>query len=256
MKSIRSLLILSVWFLGISLPEIGKAAQNNLVKSQIPKTFAIFSVSYNRLGQEVRGGVCGSAFFISPTRAITAYHVLQPASFKPQAGFERVRVWLVHEGERAIELKPEYLSYQADHDLTRIQLPSLQAVDAKYIFPTTTSAPALSAEVETDGIRANTAGPVLKKIGQDFEVVSVPRLERLRAAGRLLRRTPVYLSAADVKLNGAIEFELSYQPVVGLSGGPVVSGGYVIAMNSFADPGGAPRTWALDLRAAVRARTP
>src|SRR4051794_12886884 len=69
-----------------------------------PKSFAVFTTSYNTGNDLVRGGVNGTVFFISNTRAVTANHVVNQANFKPLPGFERVKVWLVHEGYEPIEL--------------------------------------------------------------------------------------------------------------------------------------------------------
>src|SRR5262245_51088951 len=77
--------------------------------SPTPKSFAVFSVAYKARGGEVRGGVGGTAFFVSPTTVITAYHVLQPATFQAAAG-EKKRTWLVRENFRPVELKPQYLT--------------------------------------------------------------------------------------------------------------------------------------------------
>ena len=246
---LKRLLLLTVLVLDIGLSQNDASAIES--QATVAKTFAVFSVAYNRQGEAVRGGVCGSAFFISTTRAITAYHVLQNANFQAPEGFEKVRLWLVHEGEPAIELQTGFLTYRPDHDVTEIQLPEERAVNSRYVFAYSKRPLAAAANVETDGIVANTAGPRLARTATgDIEVVAVPNLIRLRMAGQILRRAQVRLSAADVRLSDAPEFELSYRPVVGLSGGPVVSGGEVFAMNSFADPAGAPHTWALDLHAA------
>lgn len=211
------------------------------------KAFAVFTVSYNRAGGEVRGGVAGTAFFVEGGKALTAYHVLQPASFKPQAGFEKVRVWLVHEDHSPIELRADEMSYHAERDQTWIRLKGDRAVRPEFVFPMKKRSLAVAAPVETEGFVAETAGPVLAWRGNDLVITSVPHLTRLHFRGELVQRARVDLEADDVKLKGAPCLKVSYRPVRGISGGPVIAGGEVVGMNSFADPGGFTQTWVADL---------
>ena len=212
-----------------------------------PKAFAVFTTSYNTDNDLVRGGVCGSLFFVSPTEAITANHVLNAKSFKPLPGFQRVRVWLVHENAKPIELKPEYLQTNKNKDLTLVHLPLRKRVPGRFVFETAPIS-AANQSVETEGFVANTTGPQIARQGKDITVVSVPKLERLRLTGNVVRVAVMNLKAPDLELKGAPDVELTYQPIVGISGGPVVANGKVIAMNSFADPWSFKHTWALQLR--------
>lgn len=237
-------LVLTVLFLASWLTNSVSAAPEAPFKA-----FAVFSVSYNTLNDQVQGGVGGSLFFVSPTQALTAYHVLQPASFKPAPGFERVRVWILHESLGPIELKPEYLTYTKDKDLTQVRLPGAYAVPATFVFSTERVNPLLQT-VETEGYRANTGGPLLERQGLDMGIHSVRKLQRLRFAGKILRQATIELNALDVQLKDSANVQLSYEPIVGLSGGPVVANGHVIAMNSFADPATRKSSWALELRPA------
>jgi hypothetical protein len=163
-------------------------------------------------------------------------------------GFERVRVWLVHEDYPAIEMKPEFVASNPDQDITTISLPEAKKVDSKFVFATASSV-VLSAPVETDGFIANTAGPTLVREGFDIGIAKVTSLSRLHLEGKLLRSATVSLKASDIDLKSSPNLELSYQPVVGISGGPVTSNGKVIAMNSFADPSTRKSTWALQILA-------
>jgi hypothetical protein len=211
------------------------------------KTFAVFLAAFNSKTGAAQGGVAGTAFFVSKTSALTAYHVLQPKSFTPPEGFTSVQVWLVHEGERAIELHAENLKYQTDRDMTSIELNASNSVDRRFIFSTGSIA-AVADDVRTDGFLASSTGPSLK-VGATglLEIVDVPWLSRIRSEGKILRAIDVDLNAIDVHLSKSPCYQLSYEPIVGLSGGPVISGDRVIAMNSFADPGTRHETWAVDL---------
>lgn len=211
---------------------------------ETPKSFAVFVVSYNKTNDEAVGGVAGTAFFISKNKAITAHHVLQAESFRPAAGFEKVRVWLVHEDLPPIELKAENVTSEPEHDRATIRIAG--SVSKNFIYRLRTQALA-GGEVSTEGFRANTAGPLLARVGSDLAVVSVPHLDRLNSRGQLLKKANVDLTAADVKLKSIPCLQVSYLPVRGLSGGPVLLNGQVIGMNSFADPTGVNRTWAVEM---------
>lgn len=210
------------------------------------KSYAVFVASYNPAGGDVRGGVAGTAFFVSPKKAITAYHVLQEKSFQPLPGYEKVRVWLVHENEAPIELRATDLKTRPGQDITEISFRDARQVRKDFVFASAKTGAANGA-VESEGFRAESAGPVLARVNGDIQVVAVPHLQRLVARGQLLRSVPVELKATDVNMNGVTCFEVSYQPVKGMSGGPLVSGGKVIGMNSFADPVSGARTWAVSL---------
>jgi hypothetical protein len=226
------------------------AVAGHTTSSAFAKSYAVFVASYNPLTGEARGGVAGSAFFVSPTKALTAFHVLQPKSFAKSTGFRQTQVWLVHEGEPAIELRAADLTPNPANDMTMIH--TRASAPSRYVYQVATNengvtgAPAKT--VETDGFRASSTGPVLEALANGrLRITSVPRLERLHAEGTLLKRRIVELTSNDVNLKRTSCVQLSYQPIVGLSGGPVSLDGRVIAMNSFADPGTRASTWAIDL---------
>jgi V8-like Glu-specific endopeptidase len=224
----------------------------NAKVSQVGKTYAVFVTTVNRQTKAATGGVAGTAFFISPTKAFTAFHVLQEGSFKAPSADELRQVWLIHEGEPAIEMSRANVSFSPDQDMTRIEISGEKAVKQDYVFqvqPKNGSDPEIdvkNGEVVTEGFRANTAGPVLVWEKSRLKVEAVPHMERVFSSGKTLRDTFVNLKAADVELKNKRCLQLSYQPIVGMSGGPVLaSTGRVIALNSFADPASRQQTWAV-----------
>lgn len=222
---LKKLLVLSILALSISA-------------AAAPKTYAVFMATWDPETKQAVGGVAGSAFFVSPTKAITAFHVLQPKSFENT----RTQIWLVHEGEPAIEVTANELHADSANDRTTIELKKT-TVPRRHVFAV---GPFKTGDrVETEGFHANSAGPVLEISGNRLRITSVPRLERLRAEGQVLRGVRVELNAQDVRLKNTPCVQLSYTPVLGLSGGPVISGSRVIAMNSFADPHSRASTWAV-----------
>lgn len=236
MKARSLLALLAALFLTTVVTEKSEA---------MPRSFAVFVAYYNTKGGVVRGGVAGTAFFVNPTTALTAYHVLQAKSFVPVQGFSKVRVWLVHENYRPIELKLDQIHTRRLRDMTEIRVN--RPVDSRFVFHI--GRPTVNAQVETPGILANSVGPVLAWQGDDLQIVKVPHLERRQLSGKILETAKVTLQAKDVNLDAAPCVKLSYQPIVGFSGGPVLSNGRVVAMNSFAEPGTRLRTWALNLGA-------
>ena len=203
------------------------------------KAYAVFVISYNE--KAAIGGVAGTAFFVSPTKALTAYHVLQAVSFHPQAGYTNSRVWLVHEGEPAIELNESNVVYDQNNDLTAINID--KDIQTKYVYSTEPNS--RLQEVETEGFRANSAGPRLERVGDKIEITDVPSLERIHLRGSIVQRSRVDLSAVDVTLKETPCVQVSYQPIRGMSGGPLLAGGRVIGVNSFADPMTQRQTWAV-----------
>lgn len=205
--------------------------------------YAVFKVSYNETGGEVVGGVAGSAFFVAPNRAVSAHHVLNATSFRPAEGFAKTRVWLVHEGETPIELFAPNVRTDSSKDITLIAFAS--PVSAK-VFTRAPASLRIGEPVASEGFRANSAGPLLFWNGPELEISSVPRLERLRAEGVLLRATAVSVQADDLQVRDARGMQVSYAPVVGMSGGPVLQNGMIVGFNSFANPDRA-TSWALAL---------
>jgi hypothetical protein len=217
----------------------------------LPKSFAVYTASFNDEGFEARGGVNGTIFFVSPTQAITAYHVLHASNFHPLPGFKHVRIWLVHEGYRPIEVKPEYLKTDSNKDMTVVTIPPALAVDTKFVYSMgsmQSSEATAGLKAESDGFIANSTGPRLMRQGSLIEIIAVEHLARIHLEGTTLRQALVNLKAGDIELKVAPELELSYQPIVGISGGPVVIDGKVVAMNSFADPSTRKSTWALQVK--------
>lgn len=220
----RWIVILTILFAFNFAPTI------NAQESASGKTYAVFVVSYD--GKTAIGGVAGTAFFVSETQAITAYHVLNEASFSSQS-YPIKKVWLVHENEPAIELAKPDLSPRKDLDRTEISIRG--RVSAKYIFEQTRQI-ILGSPVETEGFVANTGGPILSAEFGELKIMSVPKLQRVSFKGHLLGIETVTLSSNDVNLNSVKCLKLTYSPVLGLSGGPVLVNGRVVAINSFAEP--------------------
>lgn len=235
-------------------PSLG---MSRISATKTDKTYAVFVASFNSKTKEAIGGIAGTAFFISPTQALTALHVLQPNSFKPGQGYDQRQVWLIHEDEPAIELTSEDIQPKAGRDLTMITLNrrDVPHVNKRFIFQVSAATEKQSRSapgVSTEGFLANSLGPKLAWDDQSkkIRIVEVKKLARLSLTGQLMDRKTVDLKAADVQLLSTPCLRVSYSPIVGMSGGPVVSEtGQVVAVNSFADPSTRSTTWAVEIEA-------
>ena len=130
------------------------------------KSFAVFVARYNSQTHEARGGVAGTAFFISSTRAVTAYHVLQASSFKRTSRDEQVRIWLVRENRPAIEVHTSNLAERKSADMTLIDFKQLAVARQDEVYrvshaPFTGFGASKELPFETDGFLANSVGPLL-----------------------------------------------------------------------------------------------
>jgi hypothetical protein len=224
---------LAVLVLATLVPVFAQALA--LPPQEPPKSYAVFVARYHTDSSLAVGGVAGTAFFVEADKAVTAFHVLQGSSFAVQSENEKVRIWLVHENEKPIEVFPENLKLQANKDLTLIHFAG-PVVPASKIYQWADSAQAKSSVsvLESDGFQANSLGPELQWSGQDIEIRRVQKLERIHAQGQILQRARVDLAASDVHLRQTDCVQVGFLPVVGLSGGPLTLNGRIVGMNSFA----------------------
>ncbi len=237
-----------LWTTFFTLLLLGPLSEISLAaKSASNKAFAVFAYSYNEKNDLIVGGVSGTAFFVSETIGVTAFHVLQPKTFKPNPGFQHRKVFLIFENSEPIEIFPDEVTHFPSRDQSIIRLRAGRKVPRRHVFQLETSVKP-EARVESEGFVANTSGPVLVRKGKHVKIAKVPSLERRRLRGMVLRQAPVEMRADDVHMKGVNCVQLSYTPIVGFSGGPVISvRGRVIAMNSFAEPATRAQTWAVSL---------
>jgi hypothetical protein len=236
----------------ISLFPFFGLSQNEPVAAlnQPPKSFAVFVAHFNPTTGEAKGGVAGSAFFVTPSKALTAFHVLNKKSFEKLSPTEIVKIWLVREHQHPIAIQAPTLIEHAPKDITAIDFGALEMVKQSEVYEVSPEnvhmGPPLATALESDGFVASTKGPTLNFDGIDLSISSVPYLSRLHKNGKLVRSAAITLHAADVKLTDVPCLQVTYEPVVGLSGGPITAQGKLVAINSFADPSKA-STWGVQL---------
>lgn len=168
------------------------------------------------------GGICGTGFFVDSLTALTAHHVLNKATFRPNSGFQHALLWIIprngqiHRLERScVELHPEI-----DTTVIRCENP----IPDVHICDFATRSIAVGTPVRGIGHMGNAMPAVNAQWqGGEFQITSV-NLERtvLDIDGHVKRLLALHVNANDVKLQGVRSFELSFGSQVGMSGGPVI----------------------------------
>ena len=203
-------------------------------------TFAILKLSFNTPGDStLEGGVCGSGFFVDPTTAVTANHVLNDSTFLPNAGYKQCRVWLITREGVIYSINRQVIKPFPAIDTTVIQLNSYKKESISSDRFDRGSVPR-GAKVRGLGhvgnampkIDAKWEGDVLRIAKADLSSVYSDR------SGHVERSLVLDVNANDVKMKTVRGFELSFSTCVGMSGGPVVNAenGQVLGMLTFGLP--------------------
>ncbi|MDD5558720.1 trypsin-like peptidase domain-containing protein [Candidatus Methylomirabilis sp.] len=201
--------------------------------------FAILKLSYNAPGDSsLIGGICGTGFFVNGQTAVTAYHVLNNETFRPNGGFRYASVWLLCRSGSILKIREDSASLHPEIDSTiirfRDRVPQAQTYE-----------PLLGAVVngmEVLGVgHVGNSMPSVQADWQGSELVI--RSANLTGAmtdvkGLVKRSVTFNVNANDIKLRGVRGFELGFGSRVGMSGGPVVDNrtGQVLGMLSIGLP--------------------
>lgn len=201
--------------------------------------FAILKLSYNEPGDSsLTGGICGTGFFLDPSTAFTAHHVLNEETLAPNAGYRHVILWLIlrsgpiYRIERsAVELHPEI-----DTTVIRFKNPVLGAL----IYDVARTKADAGISVRGMGYEGNVMPSIdakwqaLELVVQSANLADVV----LDRDGYVKRLVTLDVTANDIKMVGVRGFELSFGSRVGMSGGPVVdlASGRVLGMLSIGLP--------------------
>lgn len=211
-------------------------------RAQAPKirAFAVFKVSYlSHNPSSAMGGIAGTAFFTEKNRAFSAYHVMRPELFKPNTGYDRVRVWLVHQKHPPIEVVAQNMRYDSRKDLSAIQFADA-VVPESFVFESAVGQPVArpgEAQLSSQGyVVGETAEVTLISTGTDLRIQKVGQLPAKLHQGVLRRRVKLSLKSLDMRLENIPGLELSYGMYVGMSGGPTLIDGRVVGVNSFGFP--------------------
>ena len=201
--------------------------------------FAILKLSYNQPGDSsLTGGLCGSGFFVDSSMAITAHHVLNDATFMPNAGFRHTLLWLIPRSGATCRIERSSVTLYPEIDTTVIRFPNSLSNVWIYEFGVGSL---------TDGMPVRGIGHVGNSMPSvDAEWQGIELLVRSANLAGLTRdesghvkRSVIFdINANDIKMQGVRGFELSFGSQVGMSGGPVVDGdnGRVLGMLSIGLP--------------------
>lgn len=180
--------------------------------------FAIFKISYNSLGNQAEGGVCGSCFFINQTEFITAHHVLNNKTYTPNSGYENVKVFLVNSlGE--IIYNPRIKKLHPEYDLT------IGVIDKKIQFyPSAicSSKDYLKKEVFNLGYgQKGIKKYSLKTINNDLSIINL-QLDLQKQKGIIEETKIATINARDIKFEKRKMLIVDYTLELGFSGGPLI----------------------------------
>jgi hypothetical protein len=185
--------------------------------------FAIFKLSYNEPGDsKLSGGICGTGFFVDPTTALTAHHVLNNDTFRPNPGFQHALLWIISRNGQIHCLERSYVELHPEIDTTVIRFED--PIRNVQIYDFATRGIVVGMLVRGIGHGGNVMPAVdAQWRGRELRITSV-NLERtiLDTDGHVKRLLTLHVNANDVKLQGVSGFELSFASQVGMSGGPVV----------------------------------
>jgi hypothetical protein len=181
----------------------------------------ILKLSYNKIGgNDLTGGICGTAFFVESNMIATANHVMRKEKFIPNEGFSRCQFWLLMKPDIIIEINEDYLIESPEIDLTLIKLPNKYPVKSGEFSD---KLPSVGEECHNNGFRANNM-PILsydwvseRLAISDFDLQSVS----VEGSGKIKSLLAMNIDSNDIKMKNVQGIEVSYAGVLGMSGSPL-----------------------------------
>ena len=201
--------------------------------------FAILKLSYHNPGDSsLTGGICGTGFFVDSRTAVTAHHVLNDATFEPNAGFQHVLVWVISRSGSIRRIEREAASLHPGIDTTIIAFRN--PMSKVQIYESALGGSAAGLKVSGIGHVGSSMPSVSAEWrGSEFVIQSANLAGAMRDIYGSVKRSVTFdISANDIKMHEVRGFELSFGSQVGMSGGPVVdsSTGKVLGMLSVGLP--------------------
>ena len=204
---------------------------NSIIENSV---FAIVKISYNYIGETpVEGGICGTAFLLNDSTAITANHVLNKINWKPNPGYKYVQYWLLKRGsKKIIELNNESLTSLPNVETTLINLvekinPELEIVHQKF---------EIGDPVQNYGHISNM--PITKAHWGSGLIIDDYDLKQSKSdkVGKILLIRKATIHSADLNIEDKEFIQPSFVANIGMSGGPLISQNKVIGLMSFGLP--------------------
>lgn len=225
------LLYFSILFFGTQSDGISMQVGQEKFENSV---FAIVKISYNHVGETpVTGGICGTAFLLNDSTAITANHVLNKTNYVPNIGYKYVQFWLVKRGtKKIIELKKEDLKPLPDIETTLIKLHEKVKCDFKVIEQV----------VKVNDIVFNYGHvsnmPITKAHWDRKLIIDDYSLENSKSdkTGQILSIKKITVKSNDLNIIDKAFIQPSFVANVGMSGGPLISHKKLIGLMSFGLP--------------------
>lgn len=202
-------------------------------------SFAILKLSYNQPGESpLTGGICGTGFFINDSMAITAYHVLNERTFKPNIGFRYCCFWILSRDGLIDRLDHHSVQGYPEIDTTVLRFDEPQL--GIKVYTSSNRKPKAGTQVYGIGhigntmpqIKAQWEGHSIVITGADLDSVVCDK------KGYIKRCANFDVNTQDVRLRNIAGFELSFGTKIGMSGGPLIDQqtGEVLGLLSFGLP--------------------
>lgn len=186
-------------------------------------TGLILKLSYNQTGETpLTGGICGSFFFIKSNLVVTANHVLNKKSFKPNDGFRYSQFWLIVQQKIIIELSRDDLIDFPEIDTTIINLHNKYDVNVRRL---STSPIQIGQSCYNEGFIGGQMPGVNATWGSDSLIITSCNYNNTEVVGDgyVKSKKRMTVSAADINMENVNGVETSYGGTVGMSGGPLIN---------------------------------
>lgn len=212
---------------------------SNLFAQVENAVFAVVKLSYNIPGETpVTGGICGSAFLINDSTALTAHHVLNN-SIAPNPGFKFCQFWLIKRNTKLIiPISNENFICLPDIETTIIKLENSIRL-ANFI------------RIEKESTKINS--PVfnighiggsmpIKNANWQNNILNIINYSLLNlksdSIGVIKSIKKCTINTNDVNLNNITVVQPSFKAIEGMSGGPLLnkSTNKLIGLMSFGLP--------------------
>lgn len=183
-------------------------------------SFALIKLSYNQIGENnVEGGICGTGFFISNNRFITANHIFSSLKNRPNIGFANCQYWLASRTGQIIPIENMEIIDHSEIDTTEIIFNS--SVTGK-ISEINKERPNVGDEISNQGYLPNMP-QIDATWGQNGLIIRSVNLNAVHsdASGFIREIENVTIRANDVNITNRTLITTSYPGRVGMSGGPM-----------------------------------
>jgi len=203
---------------------------------------AIFKASYNVSGDAgVRGGICGTGFFVDSKTVLTTYHNFSRDKFKPSLGYSHCQFWLIPQND-TIPIEKVYISDYPEFDTVVIKLPEGQGISRVLKLSNTNP---IKGErcfnvgyFSSEGIYPE-LNVTLDRSSNGLSITKIDLCNQvIRGEGIVETVFIETKNYNDVKLKGKEVIKLSYGGRKGMSGGPLIRAatGEVIGIMSYGLP--------------------